>query len=110
MQRGEVWWVDFDERRPVVLLSGEDASGFRAMRVVAAANVDISGIAAEVAIGAPEGLPLDGVLRVALPRPGFIPCTWLLTLTREDLVERAGVLPSAKLDEIEGLIRLGGLA
>ena len=23
MQRGEVWWVEFDERRPVVLLSGD---------------------------------------------------------------------------------------
>ena len=33
MRRGEVWWAEFDERRPVVLLSGEDASGFQAMWV-----------------------------------------------------------------------------
>jgi mRNA interferase MazF len=25
MQRGEVWWVEFDERRPVVLLSEDEA-------------------------------------------------------------------------------------
>jgi mRNA interferase MazF len=38
MRRGEVWWVDFDERRPVVLLSEEEAYGFRVMQVVAPAT------------------------------------------------------------------------
>ncbi|MEU6236695.1 type II toxin-antitoxin system PemK/MazF family toxin [Kitasatospora sp. NPDC047058] len=109
MQRGEVWWVDFDERRPVVLLSGDEASGFRAMQVVAPAGTEISGVAVEVAVGAPEGLPLGGVLRVALPRPGLVPCTWLVTLAREDLIERVGALSSAKLDEIKDALRAGGL-
>jgi mRNA interferase MazF len=109
MQRGEVWWVDFDERRPVVLLSGEEASGFRAMQVVAPAGTEISGVGVEVAVGADEGLPLEGVLRVALPRPGLIPCTWLVTLTDEDLIERAGVLSSTKLGELKDALRLGGL-
>lgn len=44
MRRGEVWWAEFDERRPVVLLSEEDPSGFRAMQVVAPADTDISGL------------------------------------------------------------------
>jgi hypothetical protein len=39
VQRGEAWWVDLDERRPVVLLSGEEACGFGAMQVVAPAAV-----------------------------------------------------------------------
>ncbi len=70
MQAGEVWWVDFDERRPVVLLSAEvaDTSRFLAMQVVPPAGTEIDGVAAEVAIGAPEGLPFEGVLRVAFPR------------------------------------------
>jgi mRNA interferase MazF len=38
MQRGEVWWVEFDERRPVVLLSDEESSVFQAMQVVASAG------------------------------------------------------------------------
>jgi mRNA-degrading endonuclease toxin of MazEF toxin-antitoxin module len=38
MRRGEVWWAEFDERRPVVLLSEEEPSGFRAMQVVAPAD------------------------------------------------------------------------
>jgi len=58
MRRGEIWWVEFDERRPVVLLSAEDPSGFRAMPVVAPADSDISGWGIEVAVGAREGLPL----------------------------------------------------
>ncbi|MBT3165195.1 type II toxin-antitoxin system PemK/MazF family toxin [Streptomyces sp. Vc74B-19] len=109
MQRGDVWWVAFDERQPVVLLSGDDASGIRVMQVVAPAGVDISGLGVEVTVGAMEGLPFEGVLRIAFPRPGFTPCTWLTTVSRNDLIERAGVLPSAKLSEIEDALRLGGL-
>ncbi|WP_326791476.1 type II toxin-antitoxin system PemK/MazF family toxin [Streptomyces sp. NBC_00841] len=110
MQRGEVWWVEFDQRRLFVLLSVDDASGIRAMQVVAPAGVDISGLGVEVRVGAMEGLPFEGVLRFAFARPGFTPCTWLTTVARDDLIERAGVLPSAKLSEIEDALRLGGQA
>ncbi|EGD41744.1 hypothetical protein NBCG_03932 [Nocardioidaceae bacterium Broad-1] len=106
MQRGEVWWVEFDERRPVVLLSGEDPSGIQVMQVVAPAGVDITGLGVEVALGAEEGVPFEGVLRFALPRPGFTPCTWLTTLSRDDLIERAGALSSAKLSEVDDALRL----
>ena len=44
MRRGEIWWAEFDERRPVVLLSEDEPSGFRAMQVVAPADTDISGL------------------------------------------------------------------
>jgi mRNA interferase MazF len=106
MQRGDVWWVEFDERRPVVLLSEDDGSGFEAVQVVAAADVSIEGLGVEVAVGAAEGLPFEGVLRFAFPRPGFTPCTWLTTLSGDDLIERAGALPEAKVAEIEDAIRL----
>ncbi|MEU5047356.1 type II toxin-antitoxin system PemK/MazF family toxin [Streptomyces griseorubiginosus] len=108
MHHGEVWWVEFDERRPVVLLPGDEASGLRAMQVVAPAGVDIRGLAIEVAVGATEGLPFEGVLRFALPRPGFTPCTWLTVVSRDDLVERAGLLSSVKLREIEDALRVAG--
>ncbi|MBC7267439.1 MAG: type II toxin-antitoxin system PemK/MazF family toxin, partial [Streptomyces sp.] len=108
MQRGDVWWVDFDERRPVVLLSDDESSGFQAMQVVAPAGVDIGGLGVEVAIGAREGLPFEGVLRFALPRPGFTPCTWLTTVSRDDLIERAGALSSAKLREVAEALRAAG--
>ena len=105
MRRGEVWWTEFDERRLVVLLSGEDPSGFQAMLVVAPADADISGLGIEVAVGAEEGLPFDGVLRFVFPRPGLTPCTWLTTLSRDDLIERAGAVPAAKLSEIDSALR-----
>jgi mRNA interferase MazF len=56
-----------------------------------------------------EGLPFEGVLRFAFPRPGFTPCTWLTTVSQDDLIEQAGVLSSAKLSEIEDALRLGEL-
>ncbi|MGI5405281.1 type II toxin-antitoxin system PemK/MazF family toxin [Streptomyces chartreusis] len=109
MQRGEVWWVEFDGRRLVVLLSGDDACGIRVMQVVAPAGVDIGGLGIEVMVGAGEGVPFEGVLRLAFPRPGFTPCTWLTTVSRDDLIERAAVLSSAKLSEIRDALRLGEL-
>jgi mRNA interferase MazF len=108
MLRGEVWWVEFDERRPVVLLSGEDPSGFRAMQVVAPADTDFSGLGIEVAVGVQEGLPFDGVLRFGFSWPGFTPCTWLTTLSRDDLIERAGEVSAAKLNEIDDALRTSG--
>lgn len=109
MHYGEVWWVDFDERRPVVLLSERGPRGFRAMQVVEPARVEIDGVAAEVRLGAGEGLPETGVLRVALPQPGLVACTWELTVEPEFLIERAGVLSAEKLGEVEDLLRRGGL-
>jgi mRNA interferase MazF len=108
MHRGEVWWAEFDERRPVVLLSEDEPSGFRAMQVVAPADADISGLGVEVAVGIQEGLPFEGVLRFVFPRPGFTPCTWLTTLSRDDLIERAGALSSPKLSEIDDALRAAG--
>ena len=88
-----------------MLLSGEDPSGFRAMQVVAPADYDISGWGIEVAVGVQEGLPFDGVLRFAFPHPGFIPCTSLTTLSRDDLTEQAGAVSAAKLSEIDDALR-----
>jgi mRNA interferase MazF len=105
MRRGEVWWVEFDERRPVVLLSEEEPLGFQAMQVVAPADSDISGLGIEVSVGVQEGLPFDGVLRFGFPWPGFTPCTWVTTLSRDDLIERAGALSCVKLREIDDALR-----
>jgi mRNA interferase MazF len=156
VERGEVWWALIDERRAVVLLSGGEASEFRAMQIVAPATIDerrgfvllsgeeasesramqvvasasndIRGVGVEVEIGTREGLPHQGVVRVALPRTGHtpwirsggpfrgpqaessaVPCTWLVTLSRDYLIERAGALSSAKLGQLENALRLAGI-
>jgi mRNA interferase MazF len=105
MRRGEIWWAEFDEQRPVMLLSEEGPSGFRAMQVVAPADTDISGLGIEVSVGVREGLPFDGVLRFGFPWPGSTPCTWLTTVSRQDLIKQAGAVSAAKLSEIDDALR-----
>ncbi len=139
MRRGEVWWAFIGEKRPVVLLSGDEEPEFRAMQIVAPATADekrgfvvlsgedaadpgvtrrvlesagtgtgtgTGGVGVEVEVGTREGLPRDGVVRVALPRDGHTFCTWLVTLTRENLVERVGALSDTKLDQLANALRL----
>lgn len=70
MQRGEVWWAQFDEQHLVILLSddttagpsdntnldeGQSEIGFRAVQVVAASGVNIDGLGVEVIVGTGEG-------------------------------------------------------
>ena len=102
VNRGDIWTVAFDELRPVVVLSGIDSGDLRCVVAVEPANEDITGLAVEVDLG------LQGhVVRVALPRPGQINCTWVLTSSQEALVEKVGTLSSAKLNEVENLILMG---
>ncbi len=130
MRRGEVWWARIDERRPVVLLTGDEAGEYRAVEIVAPATAaqrhgytvlsgeealgyqpvaGERGVGVEVALGTPEGLADDGVVRVALRDPGFIPCVWLVTLAREHLLEQAGALSTGKLAELDNALRLAGI-
>ena len=138
MERGEVWWAQIDEKRPVVLLSGGAGPEFQAMRIVAPATptekrgfvvmaggqaidaeerqrvIDATGFGAravgiEVWFGAHEGLEQEGVVRVALPMAGKVFCTWMLTLTAEHLIERVGVLSPAKLRELDVAMELAGV-
>lgn len=94
MNRGEVWWVWFGERRRVVLLSDDG----RAVQVVEPSGVDIDGLGVEVPV-------LDGVVRVGFPQPGFTLCTWETTVTVDDLLSPAGRASEAELDEIEEALR-----
>ena len=106
MRSGEVWWVEFDQRRLVVLLSGDEASGFQAVQVVAPAGVSFGGLGVEVLVGAADGLPFEGALWFGFPHPGYTPCTWLTTLSSDDLIERAAMLSAAKVSEVEDAVRL----
>ena len=107
-RRGDVWSVEFDERRRVVVLS-TDGPGFASIRLVDPAAHDISGLAIEVGVGIEEGLPFEEVVRFAFPRPGATPCTWLVDLGRQDLIERVGVLSMAKMEEIDVAVDSAGL-
>jgi mRNA interferase MazF len=95
MRRGEVWWARGDKRRPVVLVSRQEAYEVRALVIVAPATTAVRGYAVELKLGKREGLPRDCVVN----------CDWLVTIPKADLVERAGVLPAAKLRELDDALR-----
>lgn len=137
MERGEFWWAQFDDKRPVVLLSGGAGPEFRAVQIVApatpvekqgflqmsgeqavdaderrrvveTAGPDVRAIGIEVFFGAQEGLAEEGVVRVALPMDGKIFCTWVLSLGGKYLIERIGVLSPAKRRELDVAMELSG--
>ncbi len=95
MKRGEVWWATVDKRRPVVLVSRDEAYSVRALVIVAPVSTTVRGFAVEVRVGAAEGLP----------RAGVVNCDWLVTVPKADLVERAGALSHAKLERLDDALR-----
>lgn len=91
MIRGEIWWAQVDKRRPVVLLSRDEAYAVRSMVLVAPVSTTVRGYSVEVRVGRREGLP----------RAGVINCDWLVTLPKRQLLERAGVLSGAKQEQLD---------
>ncbi|MBI2390791.1 MAG: type II toxin-antitoxin system PemK/MazF family toxin [Deltaproteobacteria bacterium] len=95
MRRGEIWWAALDEKRPVVLVSRDEAYAVRAMVIAAPVSTTVRGFAVEVKVGPAEGLP----------RTGVINCDWLVTVPKVDLLERAGRLSSRKLALLDDALR-----
>ena len=95
MRRGEVWWAQIDKKRPVVLLSRDEAYDVRAMVIVAPATTTVRGYAVEVKVGRREGLPRECVVN----------CDWLVTVPKVDLVARAGSLSAAKVQKLDDALR-----
>jgi mRNA interferase MazF len=95
MRRGEVWWAHIDKRRPVVLVSRQEAYAVRAMVIVAPVSTTIRGFSVEVRVGRKEGLP----------RAAVVNCDWLVTLPKTDLIERAGSLSRAKMAQLDSALK-----
>jgi mRNA interferase MazF len=95
LKRGEVWWAQVDKRRPVVLLSRNEAYSVRALVIVAPVTTTVRGYAVEVKLGRREGLPRECVVN----------CDWLVTIAKTDLIERAGALSGAKVARLDEALR-----
>lgn len=94
MKRGEVWWADLPPpagRRPVVLVSRDEAYDVRALVVVAQVTTRARGIATEVPLGPAEGLP----------RPCAVNCDVLYTIPRAVLDQRITSLPAGLVSEVD---------
>ncbi|MEO6990804.1 MAG: type II toxin-antitoxin system PemK/MazF family toxin [Candidatus Baltobacteraceae bacterium] len=60
MRRGELWWAELPSssgRRPVVLLSRDEAYAVRSLVTVAPVTTRVRNIPSEVALGLDDGLP-----------------------------------------------------
>lgn len=95
MKRGEIWWANVDERRPVVLLSRDEAYSVRALVIVAPVSTTIRGFSVEVRLGRRDGLP----------RAAVVSADWLATLPKTDLVSRIGTLSRTKLAQLDDALR-----
>jgi mRNA interferase MazF len=98
MQRGEVWWAELPlplGRRPVVLLSRDEAYSVRNAVTVAEVTSTIRGIPVEVELGPEQGLPKKCVVNLDT----------MVTLRKDLLIERITLLPGEKIDKIDSAIK-----
>ncbi len=97
MRRGEVWWARLPDpagRRPVVLVSRDEAYAVLTGVTVAEVTTTIRGIRSEVPLGRQEGLRARSVANTDN----------LQTIPKRLLVERIGRLDAEKLDRLAGAI------
>ncbi len=98
MRRGEVWWADQPEpigRRPVVLLSRDEAYRVRNAVTIAQITTTIRNIPVEVYLDESDGLPKRCVVNLDT-----------ITTIRKDLLrERICILRPEKLEQINRAIR-----
>jgi len=98
MQRGEVWWAELPRpigRRPVVLLSRDEAYAVRNAVTVAEVTTKIRGIPVEVLLGPEDGLTKKCVVNLDT----------IATIRKDLLGERISLLQSEKLRQIDEAIK-----
>ena len=98
MKKGEVWWADLPApigRRPVVLLSRDEAYAVRNAVTVAEVTRSIRGIPVEVPLS-----PLDG-----LPRKCVANLDTVVTIQKKLLRERICLLREEKIRQINEAVK-----
>lgn len=98
MKRGEIWWADLPPpagRRPVALVSRDEAYTVRQLVIVARVTRRSRGIPTELQVSGEEGLP----------HPSVINCDVLETINKRLLMSRVGELGSTRLAELDRALR-----
>jgi mRNA interferase MazF len=98
MRRGEVWWAKLPlpvGRRPVVLLSRDEAYAVRNAITVADVTSTMRGIPVEVELGPEDGLPKKCVVNLDT----------IVTIRKNLLIERIALLRDEKIDQIDSAIK-----
>lgn len=97
MRRGEIWWAALESpagRRPVVLLSRDEAYTVRSLIIVAPITTRIRHIASEVLLGTDDGMSRDCVANLDT----------IATIPKDCLRDRLTSLSPQKLKEVETAI------
>lgn len=97
MRRGEIWWAELDPpagRRPVILLSRNEAYSVRLLVIVAPVTTRIRHIPSEVILRTDDGMPQDCVVNLDT----------ITTIPKDCLRSRLVTLDAKKLKEIEAAI------
>lgn len=95
MKRGELWWANADKRRPVLLVSREEAYEHRTLVLAVPVSSTIRGFAAEVRLGRREGLPKTCVAN----------CDAVALIPKYALDERIGGLRSHRIEAVNEALR-----
>lgn len=98
MRRGEIWWAELEApagKRPVVLLSRDEAYTVRSLVIVAPVTTRIRSIAAEVPLTVEDGMPQECVVNLDV----------ITTIPKDCLRSRLTSLSLKKLKEVEAAIR-----
>ncbi len=98
MRRGEVWWAELPQpagRRPVVLLSRDEAYGIRELITVAPVTTRIRHLPIEVPLGNEEGLPRSCAANLDT----------IATIPRKTLTERVSLLSPSKVAALDEALK-----
>lgn len=98
MRRGEIWWAELEPpagKRPVVLLSRDEAYNVRSLVIIAPVTTHIRSIPAEVLLTTEDGMPQQCVANLDI----------ITTIPKDCLRSRLTTLSPGKLKEVEAAIR-----
>ncbi len=98
MKRGEIWWAELPRpagRRPVILLSRDEAYEVRRLVTVAPITTRVRGIPVEVTLGPKDGMPRECVANLDT----------VTTIPKDALRERLTVLSRSKVTAVDAALR-----
>jgi mRNA interferase MazF len=98
MKRGEIWWAELPDpagRRPVVLLSGDEAYQIRDLVTIAPVTTRVRHLPVEVPLAVGDGLPRSCVANLDT----------VTTIPKKSLSSRVCILSPAKMREIDEALR-----
>lgn len=91
LRQGDIWWAEADDkRRPVLIVTRDEAIPVLVRVIVAPVTRTVRGIPTEVVLGEPEGLPVECAASFDNLQP----------VNRRLIAEHVGALGPARRNEI----------